>query len=361
MNKIVNKYLIFNFLKIIGNASLFFICAAVTMNLFEEIEFFKNLNVGLEMPFLLTGLFVPNIILVMLPFIIFLSSIWFFISIGLNRDLLTMKVFGYSNLRIVLTLGVSAFFLGIIVLIFINPMTSLMTKYYENIKADHSRDVEHLFAINKNGLWIKEKFENNLRISTATELKNNIITKVAIFDLNLKGKITRRIEAEKGLISSNDWLLQNVKIFNVSDTDKISELTNYTIKSSYSLDDLNTIYKNLDTVSFFELITKYKTLIDKGYPKNHLDKKLNSLIALPIYLFLMVLLAAILAIKTSIKIKNFYYIFISILTCVVIYYLKDLSLAIGLAGKISLVLSVWMPIILISIFCTIGVMQINEK
>jgi lipopolysaccharide export LptBFGC system permease protein LptF len=75
----------------------------------------------------------------------------------------------------------------------------------------------------------------------------------------------------------------------------------------------------------------------------------------------MVLLAAILAIKTSIKIKNFYYIFISILTCVVIYYLKDLSLAIGLAGKISLVLSVWMPIILISIFCTIGVMQINEK
>jgi len=33
----------------------------------------------------------------------------------------------------------------------------------------------------------------------------------------------------------------------------------------------------------------------------------------------------------------------------------------GQTEKISLVLSVWMPLIAISLFCSIGVIQINEK
>ena len=44
-----------------------------------------------------------------------------------------------------------------------------------------------------------------------------------------------------------------------------------------------------------------------------------------------------------------------------IYYLKDLSIAMGQTEKINLTLSIWMPIIIISLFCSIGIIQINEK
>ena len=40
--RIVNQYLIYNFLKVIGNAILLFICLGVVFNLFEEIEFLNN-------------------------------------------------------------------------------------------------------------------------------------------------------------------------------------------------------------------------------------------------------------------------------------------------------------------------------
>ena len=75
----------------------------------------------------------------------------------------------------------------------------------------------------------------------------------------------------------------------------------------------------------------------------------------------MVFLAAIFTIGSLQQKQNFYYVLISILTCVAIYYFKDLSFALGQSAKISLVLSVWMPLILISLFCTIGVIHINEK
>ena len=37
-----------------------------------------------------------------MPFIIFVSAMWFFISIKQNNELLTLKVFGYSNAKIIL-------------------------------------------------------------------------------------------------------------------------------------------------------------------------------------------------------------------------------------------------------------------
>ena len=75
----------------------------------------------------------------------------------------------------------------------------------------------------------------------------------------------------------------------------------------------------------------------------------------------MVVLASIFTIGSLKNKQNFFYVLISILTCVAIYYFKDLSFALGQTEKIGLGLSVWMPIIVIGLFCSIGVIQINEK
>ena len=65
--------------------------------------------------------------------------------------------------------------------------------------------------------------------------------------------------------------------------------------------------------------------------------------------FLMVVLAAIFTVGSLKTKENFYYILVSILTCVAIYYFKDLSIALGQTEKISLTLSVWMPIIAVTL------------
>ena len=56
---------------------LIFYSFGVILNLFEEIEFFKNLDVSIFTPLMLTSIFVPSLIIKLLPFIIFISSMWF--------------------------------------------------------------------------------------------------------------------------------------------------------------------------------------------------------------------------------------------------------------------------------------------
>ena len=71
MTSIINKYLIVKFLKIILNTILIFLSLGIILNLFEEIEFFKNLKLHFSLPFVLSLSYVPTLILELLPFIIF--------------------------------------------------------------------------------------------------------------------------------------------------------------------------------------------------------------------------------------------------------------------------------------------------
>ena len=359
MNKIINKYLIVKFLKTILNTLLVFFSLGVVLNLYEEIEFFKNLDLSFTLPIILSLSYVPTLITELLPFIFFISSMFYFLSLRSSKDLLSIKVFGYSNIKIILIISLFSFLLGCIVLFVVNPITSTFVKYYETEKARYSRDVDHLVSINKNGVWIKEIDEFGYKIINAEEINNETLERISIYIFN-DNKLIKRIESESAIISNNPWLMKNVNIYNIKENNS-TFLENYEFQSEITLGKINSLYKNLNTISFLSLVLNYSQLNKKGYSQKILNEKINKFTSLPIFLSLMVVLAAIFTIGSLKNKQNFYYILISILVCVTIYYFKDLSIALGKTEKINLILSVWMPVILISLFCTIGVIQINEK
>ena len=120
---------------------------------------FKNLNVSIFVPLFLTILFIPSILIQLLPFIIFVTSMKFVMDIRNNKDLLNIKVFGFSNFKIFFILAITSFLIGWVILFFINPITSSMSQYYDKTKSGYSKDIDHLVSFNKNGLWIKENFK----------------------------------------------------------------------------------------------------------------------------------------------------------------------------------------------------------
>ena len=90
------------------------------------------------------------------------------------------------------------------------------------------------------------------------------------------------------------------------------------------------------------------------------SEKINSFFALPFFLILMIILAAIFTINNRSS-NNINYLLIAVLTCAIIYYMKDLSVALGKSDRLSPELSVWIPIIVIGLINSIGLLQINEK
>jgi len=85
------------------------------------------------------------------------------------------------------------------------------------------------------------------------------------------------------------------------------------------------------------------------------------MLSMPFFLFIMTSLAAIMAFSTLKRSNNVKLIILGIIACVIVFYLKDLSLALGKTNRISLILATWMPILIVGVFSSIGILQINEK
>ena len=115
-----------------------------------------------------------------------------------------------------------------------------MIKFYEETKAQYSKDIDHLVSINKNGLWMKEIYEKNLRITTAKKVEKNFLKDLTIYELDKNtNKILYRIEAKKAEISTNTWELESVKKFNLQDDQDENPfiyIENYKVNSIYNID-----------------------------------------------------------------------------------------------------------------------------
>jgi lipopolysaccharide export system permease protein len=362
MNNILFKYLLKNFLKTFLVVLTIIYCFGIILNLFEEIEFFKNSNANFITPLMLTGIFVPSLIINIMPFVIFFSSMIFMIKIRNNKDLLALKVYGYSNVKIFFILASTSFMLGWFVLFIINPITSSMAKYYEMTKSKYARDIDHLVTYNKNGLWIKENIGNTERIITASRPDGENLIDVTIFQFNNNYDFNKKILAKNANIKSTNWVLNDVIIYELIDGVFVKKvIENFEIISNYNHKKINNLFNNSDTISFLELLSDYKNMLNNGYSKAFLNESLHTRLVLPFFLFLMTALASVLTMHTLKKSDNFKFIIVGLIVSILIYYLKDLSIALGKTDRIPLIISIWVPVITLFFLNIVGVLQINEK
>ena len=123
---------------------------------------------------------------------------------------------------------------------------------------------------------LKENKQDNLYIINADRLENNNLVDVSINIISNQNIIVKRIEAEKADVTFNDWNIKNPKIFNFDKEGNISidSKKNMEFNSFYNVQKLNNLFKNLDTISFIELLTENKNLIVRGYEKVVISEKL---------------------------------------------------------------------------------------
>ena len=359
-NSVLNTYIIKEFLTSTLNTTLIVSAGGLIMNLREEVTYFTDYDVGIMLPIALSFMIVPSILINIFPFIIFISSMWVLLKMKNNGEILSLKTFGFSNANIVYLFSVTSFFVGIIILLAFNPVTSVMVKYYEDIKGSYDIDKSHLASITNNGVWIKENLGTKTNFIRSKKIEGDNLLDVSIYSFD-KNILIERIEAKSAKIVDLPWVIRDGFKITFGSEELKNDFETLTFETTFNKSKFNSIYSNLDTISFYKIITDIKKLEEKGYNERLLNEKKHYYLSLPFFLVLMVCLASIFTLSSSEKKQNIYYIILSIITCVVIFYFKNFSMALGTTERIPLEISVWSPIIILTLFCSVGIIQINEK
>ena len=360
-NTIINKYLALKYTKVILNMIFVFFCLGFIMNVFEEINFFKDKDVGLEVPVMLSIIFIPSLLYNMFPFVVLLSGIWFFLSIKRTDEVLAMKVSGMPNFSIIIVPSVVSIIIGILFITSVNPVTSALVKKYETIKGSYQKDQNFLAALTVNGIWIREKNLERNNIIRALNLSDENLMEVTIYEFDKKDDFIRRIEAKSANISSLKWSLKNSKIIDSEGVILSENVEDLTYISMHDIKKIKSLYSNLDTISFWSIDNEIKLLEERGYSTREMETKLQRSFAFPFFLLSMLLLSAVTTLGLEFKENYWAYVFVAIISSVLVYFFNDFSAVLGKAEKLPIVVSVWMPIAIIFIFSSVGIIHANQK
>ena len=355
------KYFFIEYSKIILKVTLVFLALGIIFNLIEEVNFFKDHAVGFLLPLSLTFLKVPSIIYKLFPFIFLISSIILFLRFVRSEEIIALKVAGVSNFRIIIFPALISLFFGIIIVAGINTVTSKLTHKYLDIKNEYTQDNDYLAALTENGIWIKDKIEGNTNIIRAKKLSQNDLIDVSIYKFDENNEVQSRIETRKADISNNKWKLSDAKIYYGNSNNFSTYHANYSFVSNFEINSIKNIFSNLDAISFWELNKLKENYKYLGYSTKEIESEFQRALSFPLFLMSMTLLAG--AVVMNIRYRGNYltYVVIAIILSVIIFYLNDLSRALGETEQISLIMSVWTPLSIILIFSSMGMIHVNEK
>jgi len=356
--KIYTKFLIGSFLKSFIFISLIMYSLSFILNLISEIEFFKDLNVSFLKPIFFTFLNSPALIFELLPFIFLLTTQLFFISILKDNQFEIFKYSGIKNFKIIKIIAIFALILGFLLIIFFYNISSNLKNLYLSLKSPYTTDDKYLAVITKNGLWIKDKIDNKIIIINSKEIKNNFLINTFITEFNNDYEIIRNIQSEKIDIKENKWKIYDAKIYD-KNSKNIKDILE--INSNFNYEKIQTLFSNLSSLSIIELTILKDNYKQLGYSTIEVDIHILKLILYPIYFMLLVIFASTIMLNFK-KIKNnTFKISLGLFLSVVIYYINNFFYILGSTERISTIISVLLPMLILSFFNLIFLKSINEK
>ena len=336
-----------------------FFSLAFILNIFEEVNFFKEFEISITLPIFLTILNIPSVIFEIFPFIFLISSQFAFIKLIENNEIIVLKNIGLDNLKIIKILSILSFFLGIFIITIYYNLASNLKFSYLNLKNNYAKDNKYLAVITENGIWIKDQVNEFVNIINANKLEDKILYNVDIIQFDKDFNFKSNIVTDKVLIESKSWLISEAIISD--DKGKLKNINNYILKTNLNYNDINSLYSNLSSLNIFELNNLRKKYDSINYSSTEVNSAIQKLISFPFYLMIMTILASIIMINIKYNKSKIFHLIFGVLISVIIYYLSFFFGELGKNERLPLSLSIWMPLIIIFLISTINLVKINEK
>ena len=352
------KFLIRTYLSSFLNVFFIFFCLIYILNLLTELEFFKQTNVKAFFPLYLSLINTPILVFEMFPFIFLISTQFFFNTLFTDNEMNIFKYSGLKNTKIFSILGITTFFVGILIISIFYNLSSNLKNLYLGLKSNYTEDKKYLAVITNNGLWIKDIYNEKIMMINARSINNNELLNTYISEFDKNFEIIRNIKSSKIDITNKEWIVKDAEIYIQNNREIVKSLR---LMTNFDYKLIQNLFSNMSSLSFTELIemrTNYKKL---NYSLTEIDLQLFKLISFPFYFILMFIFSAIIMMNTKTFKSKSLKIIIGLFLSVIIYYINNFFYVLGTSEKINVITSIVTPLLILALINFLFMRNINAK
>lgn len=279
------------------------------------------------------------------PFAVMFGGIFTFLRLTRNHELVVLRAAGVSVWQFLTPAIIAAMTLGIINISLINPLSALLLSQFEELEGRYFTGRSSLLAVSAEGIWLRQ---NNAEgkgqtVIHAARVQPDALRleQVIVFEFSGDDKFIGRIDAKRALLLDGRWRLSDAwltrpgraGVFVVSQ-DLATDLTPDKIQESFA---------SPDTVALWNLPRFIRVLEETGFSPVAHQLQLHSLLAEPLLLAAMVLVAATFSLRLTRRGGTIVLIGAGVLAGFFLFLLTNVVQALGLGANVPVILAAWTP------------------
>ncbi|MDD7908903.1 MULTISPECIES: LPS export ABC transporter permease LptG [Pseudovibrio] len=342
--KTLSVYISLRFFKSIIGLFLF---SAVLIFLFDVLELVRRGSdddaFSLMRVTAISALRVPLILEQVLPFAVLFGSIWAFLSLSRSLELVVARAAGISVWQFTMPAILTGIFLGVFAICVYNPAAVKLQEMSDELAAGLF-GVEQTYLIQTTGeVWLRQDGADGESVVHARHImdRGGRLNGVTIFAFDRDGEFAERIEASTAILANNMWRLSDVTVFRVDSDPQI--YGSYTLSTYLTPTEVRESIASPESISFWNLPRFIELSQRAGLPAYRYALQYQSLLAKPVLLVAMILIAAAVSLRVS-RFGGIGRLIVGgIVAGFVLYVVSELSRDLGGAGIVPTEVAAWAP------------------
>ncbi|MCE9651093.1 MAG: LPS export ABC transporter permease LptG [Parvibaculum sp.] len=280
-----------------------------------------------------------------LPFAVLFGGMAAFLRFTRNNELVIARASGVSVWQFMFPALAVAFAIGTFIVTVYNPVASTMSARYGQLEAKYLRGQTSLLAVSPNGLWLRQADADGQSVVHALRISELglKLEDVTIFLYDSGDSFSGRIDAHHATLEDGYWDLRDVWVSRLNDQPR--HYDTFRQPTTLTLTKVQESFADPDTISFWDLPRFIDMAEAAGFSAKRYRLHFYDLLATPVLLCTMVLVGAVFSLRTSRLGGLVQLVLGGVFAGFVLYFVSDLSLALGLSGVLPPFLAAWSPAI----------------
>jgi len=341
--KALNKYLISRFAIWLFIVLAGFGAVAILGDFLEMLRFSNRFDLGTGAALGFTLQRLPLILLDFLPFIFLFGTVFCLLRLSQDQELAVIRAAGLSVWQFLTPLLVFTFLIASLIVAILEPIGARSMASFAAKQAEIT-GIRAKLSFSTGGIWFREQNDQSNYIIRAEKLDPENAAHLQNIEVTLldeTGRFSRHLEARSAQLGSGIFVLQDVKIFTGADLPQTQE--QFILPTQLTLASIENSFKPPQTIGLWKLPGYIAQARATGMDVSRHEARFQSLLALPILLLSMVMVAACFSLPTGRTFSTSQTLGFSVLCGFLVFLFNDF---IGLMGELNILPSImasWTP------------------
>lgn len=297
--KLLDKYILREFIKFFAITFLAFITLFLIVDFFERIRLFLSYNASVAQMASYFLFSIPQIVSYVLPPTVLLATLMTFSSFSRFNEVTAMKANGIPIYRMILPIFIFASFTVVFYFYFTELITPASVQKTTHIKKVEVQKKKSPGFFKQDEIWYRG--DNAIYNFKMFDTEKNILHGVTVNYLTPDMTLSARIDAQSAEWTNHQWVFHNLLTTRFDENNKpvLEWSAIKTIPLPEKPEDFKVLQKDVEKMGYFELRKYVRKIQSEGYDVAKYRVDLLGKTAFPLVILIMVFIAVPFALRAE--------------------------------------------------------------